>query len=107
MAFTIRQWQEQATANYAELSRWLKRRAHDAGFVAYGALSTLTLWPLVEYTTAAAQSGRPLPIAVGMALGSVAGGVGGNLLAAQIQTWYEAAVGGESPTEADLLDWLA
>jgi hypothetical protein len=89
MTFTIDQWQEKAKAKYKELSQWLGRRAHDAGLTAYGALTTLTLWPVVEYTTAAAQTGQPLPISAILTLGAVAGNVGSNLLAGQIQTWYE------------------
>ncbi len=106
MDFTTTRWKIEAKEKYRELTRWLGRRSQEAGFVAYGALTSLTLWPLVEYVSAAAQSGQPLPLAAIMALGSVAGGVGGNLLASQIQAWYDAATKGNAPTEADVLAWL-
>ncbi|MFZ1396117.1 MAG: NACHT domain-containing protein, partial [Candidatus Promineifilaceae bacterium] len=106
MDFTTAGWKAKAKEKYRELTRWLGRGTQNAGFVAYGALSSLTLWPLVEYVSAAAQAGQPLPLAGIMALGSVAGGVGGNLLAGQIQNWYDAATKGNSPTEADVLAWL-
>lgn len=53
----------------------------------YGFLSALALWPLVE----AARAGQVLPVA--MALGSVAAGVGGNLLAEQMLKWKERSAG--------------
>ncbi len=62
---------------------------------------------MVEYVSAAAQAGQPLPLPAIMALGTIAGGVGGNLLASQIQNWYEAATRDEAPDEAAVLAWLA
>jgi hypothetical protein len=106
MDFTISEWQERATEKYRELGQWLGRRAQGTGFRAYGALATMTLWPLVKYTTAAAQADQPLPLPAITALISVVGGVGGNLLANQVQTWYQEAARGDAPTEADVLAWL-
>ncbi|MCP4417177.1 MAG: SUMF1/EgtB/PvdO family nonheme iron enzyme [Chloroflexi bacterium] len=106
MNFTIISWKTKAKEKYSELALWLNKQAQTAGFIAYGALAGLTLWPLVEYVSAAGQSGQSLPLAAIMALGSVTGGVGGNLLASQIQNWYEAAAHGHAPTEADVLAWL-
>lgn len=58
MDFTIERWKTEAKTKYRRLSKWLGGRAQDAGLAAYGALTTLTLWPLVEYTAAAAQTGQ-------------------------------------------------
>lgn len=106
MDFTTDSWQTKAKDKYRELTRFLSRGTQEAGFLAYGALTSLTLWPLVEYVTAAAQNGQPFPLAAIMALGSVAGGVGGNLLASQIQAWYENAANGKPPSEEEILSWL-
>ena len=105
--FSIEQWQSKARQKYETLMQWLGHQTTPVGFMAYGALTTFTLWPLVEYVSNAAQAGQPLPIAAFMALGSVAGNVGGNLLASQIQNWYERAAQGERPTEEDVLQWLS
>ncbi|MCB8947912.1 MAG: SUMF1/EgtB/PvdO family nonheme iron enzyme [Ardenticatenaceae bacterium] len=106
MHFTTDSWKNRAKEKYTQLKQLISYQAHNAGLVAYGALTTLTLWPLVEYVSAAAQTGQPFPLAAIMALGSVAGGVGGNLLASQIQAWYDAAARGDAPDEADVLNWL-
>ncbi len=106
MTFSIAEWQDKAREKYETLTQWLGRQRTGVGFMAYGALTTFTIWPLVEAVSAAGQSGQPLPVATILALGSVAGGVGGNLLASQIQNWYENATRGETPTEDDVLQWL-
>jgi formylglycine-generating enzyme required for sulfatase activity/energy-coupling factor transporter ATP-binding protein EcfA2 len=107
MTFSIEQWQARAKQKYETLTQWLSRQTTPVGYMAYGALTTFTMWPLVEVISAAAQAGQPLPYEAFMALGGVAGGVGGNLLASQIQNWYEAASRGEAPDEADVLAWLS
>ncbi len=107
MEFTIEHWKEAVKEKYAELAGWLKGRGQTAGVMAYGGLTAFTLWPLVEQVTLAAQAGQPLPMAAILALGGVASGVGGNLLASQIQNWYENSKSGDAPTEEDVLAWLA
>ncbi len=107
MAFSVDVWQKQASEKYTTLIQWLNRQKTSVGYMAYGALTTFTIWPLVEAVSIAAQSGQPLPINAILALGSVAGSVGGNLLASQIQNWYEKAAKGETPTEEDVLHWLS
>jgi hypothetical protein len=52
-------------------------------YLAYGAVAGLTLSPLVE---AFVRSGRPDSAL--LALYGVAGGVGGNLVAEQLQRWH-------------------
>lgn len=64
----------------------------------YGFLSALALWPLVE----AARAGQVLPVA--MALGSVAAGVGGNLLAEQVLKWKERSAG---EVQDEIVAWTA
>jgi hypothetical protein len=63
----------------------------------YSALSAAALWPLVQ----AAQSTGMLSVA--LALGNVAAGVGGNLIAEQIQRWHDQA---HPPSEADVATWI-
>jgi formylglycine-generating enzyme required for sulfatase activity len=63
----------------------------------YSALSAAALWPLAQ----AAQSTGMLPVA--LALGNVVAGVGGNLIAEQIQRWHDQA---HLPSEADVATWV-
>ena len=107
MTFTLEQWRKDAHTKYKELSQWLGRGANNAGLAAYGALASMTFWPAVEYAIALAQIGQPLPMSFGIVLANVAGNVGSNLLANQIDRWHQAAARGDAPTEADVLDWLA
>lgn len=106
MEFTIQAWKNQLQASFRQLQHWLTLRSGDVGHFSYGALAGCTLLPLLEYTFTAAQQGQSLPVSAVMSLGSIAGGVGGNILAGQIQAWYEAAAQGHVPTEADILAWL-
>ena len=107
MEFTVERWKAAAKEKYTELANWLKRQGEPVGVMAYGGLTAFTLWPLVEYVAAAAQVGQPLPLSAILTLGSIAGGVGGNLLASQIQNWYENSKNGAAPTEEDVLAWLS
>lgn len=109
MSFTRETWEKEATQQYGRLTRlanWIRDKQTDAGFVAYGSIATFTLWPLVAAVTAAAQSGQPLPVSVMMALGTIVGGLGSNVVAGQIQSWYEEATAGKPPTQQDVLSWL-
>ena len=84
MTFDIQTWRE-GVAEQAEgwKARW--EQARSAGVTSlYAFLSVMALWPVVE----AAQQGDWAALA---ALGSVAAGVGGNLLANQIQAWKDEA----------------
>jgi hypothetical protein len=99
MAFTPQEWQNQAKTKLRQAGRWIKRRTtEEVPFALYGMLCSLSLWPLVE----AAQAGQFLPVV--MALGSVAGGVGGNLLAEQIQRWTDQA---DAVDERAVAGWVA
>ena len=99
MDFTLTNWKQSATDKLKAIGSWLdRRRIQDAPYLLYGTLCGLSLWPLVE----AAQAGQFLPVM--MALGSVAGGVGGNLLAEQVQRWKDRA--GELDEEK-VADWAA
>ena len=99
MDFTLATWKQAAADKLQAIGGWLdRRRRQDAPYLLYGTLCGLSLWPLIE----AAQAGQFLPVM--MALGSVAGGVGGNLLAEQVQRWKDHA--GELD-EAEVADWAA
>lgn len=99
MTFNLETWKQQAGEKARQIGHWLDRRqTQDAPYLVYGTLCGLSLWPLVE----AAQTGQVLPVM--MALGSVAGGVGGNLVANQIQSWKEEA---EPVDEMVVAEWVA
>ncbi|RME73889.1 MAG: NACHT domain-containing protein [Chloroflexi bacterium] len=84
--FNLDLWKQQTAEKLAGLSAWLKeRRDRDLPYLTYGALCAFTLTPVVE----ALARGELLPVMV--TLGSVAGGVGGNLIAEQVQRWKERA----------------
>ena len=96
MTFSLETWKEKTGERLRGMGDWLERRkAQDAPYLLYGALCGASLWPLVE----AAQTGQMLP--AGMALGSIAAGVGGNLIAEQVQRWKNEA------DEAALAEWVA
>ena len=94
MPFLPETWKAKVTECLWEW--WLRvEQARPAAF--YSTLSAAALWPLVQ----ASQSTGMLPVA--LALGNVVAGVGGNLIAEQIQRWHDQA----SPTsEADIAIWI-
>lgn len=86
MSFTLQTWQDQAHTQFHKVGAWVERAKHEAApYLLYGGLCSLSLWPLVE----AAQKGQMLDVM--LALGTVASGVGGNLLAEQVQRWKDQA----------------
>ncbi len=96
MAFDLSTWQKSAAEKLHGIGGWLdRRRMQEAPYLLYGTLCGLTLWPLVE----AARSGQLLPAM--MTLGAVAGGMGGELLAEQVQRWKDGA------DEAQVAQWTA
>src|SRR5712691_6695591 len=82
MPFTLETWKAQV---YERLWDWRLRLEQARPASVYSTLSAMALWPLVQ----AAQSEGMLPMA--MALGNVAAGVGGNLIAEQVQRWRDHA----------------
>jgi hypothetical protein len=82
MAFTLETWKEQVAER---LWNWRLRLEQAKPKAAYTALSAMSLWPLVQ---AAQGDGFASTL---MALASVAQGVGGNLIAEQIQRWRDEA----------------
>lgn len=86
MAFDLATWRRKAGERLAQVNAWADRaKTEHAPRLVYATLCGASLWPLVE----AARSGQVIPVAV--ALGAIAGGVGGNLIAEQIQRWQDAA----------------
>ncbi len=109
MTFTRQYWEQQTKKQYKKLNQlaaWLRQQANPVGVMAYSAIATFTIWPLVEAVTTTATSGQPLPIPVITAVGAIIGNLGSNLLANQIQNWYDAASNGQSPTQKDVLAWV-
>jgi hypothetical protein len=83
MAFDLNIWKERAAECLRGIGDFVKRSASGTPYVVYGELCTLSLWPLVE----ASRQGELLPVM--MTLGAVAGNVGGNLIANQVQAWMD------------------
>ncbi|GAB4537725.1 MAG: hypothetical protein Kow0063_24870 [Anaerolineae bacterium] len=82
MAFDVQRWKDQVSRR---LEGWKPRweQAWAAGVTSlYAFLSAMALWPVVEAT-------RQGELAALLALGSVTAGMGGNLLASQIQAWKD------------------
>jgi formylglycine-generating enzyme required for sulfatase activity len=95
MTFDLSTWKQSAGEKLHRIGSWLDRRKQqDAPYLVYGTLCGLSLWPLVE----AARAGQFLPVM--MALGSVAGSAGGNLIAEQVQRWKDQADADEAEVNA-------
>lgn len=106
MSFDPQTWKTRAQTFWQQLQPWLNRRQSDAAIATYATLSGLTLWPLAEHVIIAGQTGQPFPYTAYLALGSVAGSIGGNLIANRLQTWWDQATKGHSPDPADVIAWL-
>ena len=88
MTFDLATWKRKVGERLSGVNAWVDRaKTEHAPQLVYAALCGASLWPLVE----AARSGHFIPVVV--ALGAIAGGVGGNLIAEQIQRWKDAADG--------------
>jgi formylglycine-generating enzyme required for sulfatase activity len=99
MDFTLANWQQAVSDTLRTIGDLLNRgKEQEAPYLLYGALCGLSLWPLVE----AAQGGQLLPAM--MALGGVAAGVGGNLIAEQVQRWKDQA---DKVDTSEIADWVA
>lgn len=99
MNFNINEWRQQAIDNLNQLKQqWLV--TGDPSYIAYGTIAGMSLWPLVE---AAMQKGQWEAVLI--ALYGVASGVGGNLIAEQLQRWRDRSETGEKVTESHIVDW--
>ena len=99
MVFDLEAWKRAASDRLRRIGAWLnRRRREDAPYVVYGAVCGATIWPLIE----AAQQGQLLPAV--MALGGVAGGIGGSLIAEQIQRWKDRD---DKVSEEEVAQWVA
>jgi hypothetical protein len=94
MPFLPEDWKAKVTEYLWE---WRLRVEQARPAAVYSTLSAAALWPLVQ----AAQSTGMLPVA--LALGNVAAGVGGHLIAEQLQRWHDQA---RLPSEADIATWI-
>ena len=86
---------------------WLTKR-NGLPLMAYTTVAGLSVWPLVEAAAKAGAAGNTamLPHLYTAGL-TVMAGVGGNLIAEQIQRWFDSAQKGEPPTEESVGAWLA
>jgi hypothetical protein len=94
MTFDLDRWKEGLRA---QLDGWWPRAKHASARSVYAGLSAATLWPLLE----AAQKGELTSVL--LALGTVSGGVGANLIAEQIQRWKDRA---GRTSAADIAAWV-
>jgi hypothetical protein len=93
MPFDLKTWREKTEQRVQALRTQIAQRSVPR--LLYAGLCGAALWPLVE----AVQQGDLL---LGMAaLGQVAAGVGGNLLAEQVQRWKDSA------DEGEITAWVA
>lgn len=100
MSLTEQTWKEKAKTKLQQIQHWVRRG--DAPYLVYGTVAGLSLWPMVE-AVAAAPPGQ-LPGSIYLALGSLAGGVGSNLIAEQLQRWRDRA---KPVTEPEVAAWIA
>ncbi|NJM41422.1 MAG: NACHT domain-containing protein [Anaerolineae bacterium] len=85
MAFDLKTWKQQAAEKLSNSGDWLRARMkRDAPYVAYGALCSLSLWPLLQ----AAQTDFS---AVAVALANLGANAGLNLVANNFQKWKDEA----------------
>jgi hypothetical protein len=82
---------------YDQLVAWRLRLDRAKPTSVYAALSASALWPLFQ----AVHSEGIVPVTTALA---IAAGVGGNLIAEQIQRWHDQA---DPPTESDIETWIA
>jgi formylglycine-generating enzyme required for sulfatase activity len=92
---TWRQQIQERLARFAASARAEFQQA--APNLLYGFLSAMALWPVAQ----AVQGGE---LAALLALGSVAGGVGANLIANQVQSWRDEADAAEQLSQAAQAD---
>ena len=86
MPFDLAEWTDQVRERLHTWAQAPRQAVSDAGAqTLFGFLATMTLFPLAE----ALAKGDSL--GVGLTLGSIAAGVGGNLLAGEIQRWKDRA----------------
>src|SRR5262245_43113679 len=94
MPFNLDDWKAKA---YERLWAWQLCLEQAKPKAIYTTISAMTLWPLVQ----AAQGSGFAPTL--MTLASVAAGVGGNLIAEQIQRWRDQA---DLPSEVEMEAWV-
>ncbi|GAB4151704.1 MAG: hypothetical protein Fur0021_15800 [Candidatus Promineifilaceae bacterium] len=100
MAFDKEIWEQRVKGKLAEIKQWLdRRRQQDLPYVVYGTVAGLTLWPIVE---AAAQTGQLSNVM--WVLFNVAGAIGGDLIASQLERWKDRP---QPPTETEVADWVS
>ena len=86
MPFNLTEWAERVKERLQAWARAPKDTWRDVGaHTLFGFLATMTLFPLVE------ALGRGDVSGVYLALGSIAGAVGGDLIAGQVQHWKDRA----------------
>ncbi len=96
MTFTPGIWKKRVSKQLIQFGDELKKRSEgETPNPIYAELGAMTLWPLVEE----AQGGVLMPAV--LALMSIAGGGGGNLIAARLEKWKDRA------DEAEVYEWVA
>jgi formylglycine-generating enzyme required for sulfatase activity len=94
VAFTLTDWTEQVRKRLQSWAQAPRDAWRDAGArTLFGYLAAMTLFPLAEALA------RGDSMDVGLTLGAITAGVGGNLIAEQVQRWKDRADSGQ-PDEA-------
>lgn len=96
----LKNWKQQIQRRFLTL-KWQLQQG--APLAAYATLTGTSLFPLVEAAHAAVSTGQSIPFSLWMALGSITGNIGSNLVAEQIQRWADAK---QPATELEVIDWV-
>jgi formylglycine-generating enzyme required for sulfatase activity len=95
MSFNLAEWTAQVKERLQAWAQTPRDAWRDAGAqTLFGFLATMTLFPLAEALARGDSMG------VGLTLGGIAAGVGGNLIAEQVQRWKDRASAGGVDEEA-------
>ena len=104
MTFTIEIWRTRTAEKLRGISSRLAYwKNTQAPCYVYGIIGGLSLWPLIE-TAIKTPPGENLPTSLFIALGSVVGSIGGNLIAEQLQRWVDRA---SEVNESQVKSWLS
>ena len=100
--FDFQTWRTAAQQKLTQIQTFLSNQTAERGKDLYAVLGGLTLFPLAEAIGQAAAAGTSIPGTAYIALGTIAGGVGSNLIASRFEKWYEQAKNGDPVTEQDM-----
>lgn len=105
--FSVDAWKDRAKQKVATVSNWLGLdRA--VPYVTYATTAMVSVWPLVEAVAKAGAAGNTALLPEFYLAGvSLLSSVGGNLIAEQIQRWFDRSQAGDPPTEEEVMGWVS